>query len=465
MNEDESTHLPEEPEPSKPVYGIYPYHPLRRLWEYVMYYMSLLAIWECFYEWFFDYKLNFVWIIPALIIDLFFLADIFIVKRTGILHYGVIEVDKKSIDESISKFRLFIYWASPWPYYLIGLFLNDIIVFRVLISLKWIRLVRLFDARHVIKDTLIYINPFSKMAMLFTTLFTLVHCFACIFWFTGHIELPGESWLEQAEVVGKPEMIQYFHTVYYITTTILTIGYGDIHPYTFPEICVVIVIEAIGVFFYNFLVSNMVSIVADPSRNAFLSKYQRVYNAFKWRGVSDESMKELLRYYEYVWERDRDRSDFYDTAQKMPESLQKRIALTLHAEVFNKVAALRGAKEEMLTQIAMSLKPRIFTPGDFLIKAGRVSNKIFFVTEGRIDVLNPTGSFIASFDGANGCVLGESSVINGTEEVTCAIAETYVEAFELNKTDLESVQGLHERFATAGQHIGQPVDPNIRITP
>jgi hypothetical protein len=82
-------------------------------------------------------------------------------------------------------------------------------------------------------------------------------------------------------------------------------------------------------------------------------------------------MEELLKYYEYVWERDRDRADFYETAAKMPAGLQKRLALALHQDVFTKLGILREAEPDALEKIAMSLRPRIFTPGDFLIKAGR----------------------------------------------------------------------------------------------
>lgn len=460
--------FPDESNPReslKKTYGIYPYNPLRKLWEYIMYFASLSAIWETFYVWFFDFELDFVWIIPTLVIDVLYLVDIFIVTRTGVLHYGVMKLDKVSIISSISKWKMGLYWISPWPYYLIGYFFQNLLVYRILLCLKYIRVVRLYNARSIIRCSLPYINAFSKMLMLFTTLFTIVHVFACIFWFIGHVELPGESWLNLTEVLDEPEMIQYFHSVYYITTTILTIGYGDIHPVTFPEIIVVIIIEGVGVFFYNFLVSNMVSIVADPSRNAFLSKYQRIYNAFKWRGVSKESRKELLRYYEYVWDKSRNTDGYYETSNKMPESLQKRISVTLQTRLFNNITAFRESDQKMLEEVALSLKPRIFTPGDFIIKAGRVSNKIYFVTEGKIDVLNPTGSFIASFDGKNICVLGETSVIYGTEEVTCSIAETYVEAFELSKESIESIPGLHDRFVVTDHPTNRPAAGNHRNIP
>ncbi|OHT07033.1 cation channel family protein [Tritrichomonas foetus] len=427
-------------------YGIYPYQIKRRIWEYIMYFLSMTCLWELPFEWFFNIERTIWYILPALIIDVFYLADCFIVMRTGYLQNGVIILDKEHIKGHISKWRLIIYWLSPWPYYLIGWFIGNDVVFRVLVSLKCLRFLRLYDALQIINDTLVYISPISRMISLFCGIFTIAHYCACIFWYTGYFEVPNRSWLDSADIITKPKAIQYFHTLYYITTTILTIGYGDLHPYTFPEVCVVICIEAVGVFFYNYLVSNMVSIVANPTRNSFLTKYHRIYSAFKYRGVSDESMEELLRYYEYVWERDHDRADFYETASKMPEKLQKKLELSLHGEVFTKVEALRGADEDSLEKVAMALRPRIFTPNDFIIKAGRVSGRIFFITEGKVAVINANGQTINTFDGSTGCVFGDVSMLTGAEEVASAIAETYVEAFELLKEDFDRIVEEHPQF-------------------
>jgi hypothetical protein len=281
------------------------------------------------------------------------------------------------------------------------------------------------------------------MLILFGAWLTIAHFAACAFWYAGWAELPGESWLLAARVLGRPRPIQYFYALYYVTTSALTIGYGDVRPVTFAETCVALAVELVGAFFYNFVVSNLVSIVADPSRNAFLSKYQRVSGAFHQHRVSPESMEELLKYYEYVWERDRDRADFYDTVAKLPLGLQKRLALALHMDVFTRVDALRGADAAALEKVAMALRQRVFTPGDCLLRVGKVSNRMFFVTAGRVSVVGADAAVRRSLDGARGAVLGDRSVLDGVEETDGAIAETYVEAFELMKADFDVVAAAH----------------------
>lgn len=451
----------EEHEPSR---AINPYSIFRRIWEYFMFFISAIVLFELPFEWIFDIPLNYKWIIPSLVLDVFFAIDIYISQNTGILEFGVVSLNKKYIHSKITVLGKIVYWITPIPFYLIGYFIKSVKVYRILISLKLLRLVRLGKAIHLMQTSLIYVGPFSKMLILLIFLLVIDHVFSCIFWLVGNRELPGPSWLHEVALIDtEPQLVQYIHTFYYITTTMLTIGYGDLHPYTFTEIIIIIVVECVGVFFYNFFLSNMVSIVADPSRTSFLEKYQKIYIAFKWRGVSNDSILELLRYFEYVWERDHDESVFYENAQKMPESLKKKVALALHAQLFEKIDSLKDLSQETLGQIAMRLRPRIFTPGDYLIKARSVSKKIFFLSSGKVQVLSSCGSLINSHEGPAGIVFGIGSFLNGSEEVTCVIAQTYVETYELTKGDFDDLKESNEDFRSAMRRKAGPIQISSRL--
>ena len=440
--------------------AINPYNKFRRFWEYVMFFFSVIVLFELPFEWIYEIPLTYKWIIPSLVMDVFFAIDVYISQNTGILEFGVVTLNKKYIRSKLTVLRKIVYWITPIPFYLIGYFVKSEKVYRILITFKVLRIVRLGEAIHTFQTSLIYVGPYNKMLVLLAFLLFIDHIFACIFWLVGNKELPGPSWLhEVAFIDNEPQLVQYIHTLYYITTTMLTIGYGDLHPYTFNEIIVIIVVECIGVFFYNFFLSNMVSIVADPSRTSFLEKYQKIYIAFKWRGVSNDSILELLRYFEYVWERNHDESDFYENAQRMPDSLKKKVALALHAQLFEKIDSIKDLSLESRAQIAIRLRPRIFTPGDYLIKAGSLSKKIFFLSSGKVQVLSSCGSLINSHEGPAGIIFGIGSFLNGSEEVTCVIAQTYVETYELTKGDFDDLKDNNEDFRTSMRTRKGPVAP------
>jgi hypothetical protein len=63
-----------------------------------MFVLCLMVLWQLPWEWAFSPRRAFLYIMPTLIIDLFFLADIFVILQTGIPQCGVIELDKASIE-------------------------------------------------------------------------------------------------------------------------------------------------------------------------------------------------------------------------------------------------------------------------------------------------------------------------------------------------------------------------------
>ena len=429
---------------SQDPYGIYPYKGIRRAWEYVMFIMSMVSIWEIPFDWTFKFERTASYVLPALAIDIFFIFDLYVFYHTGILSYGVVSLDKKSILRSIPTWKMVIYWTAPWPFYLIGWFSKSRLAYNILVLFKALRILRLYNAHSVIRNSIVYISPFSRIFTLFGFLLTIIQYCTCAFWAAGYYQKDyDKSWIVQSGLDGQPLFTQYFHTLYFISTTVLTIGYGDLHPYTFDELLTIIVIEFLGVLYYNYLVSNFVSIIADPTRSSFYKSFRNIYSTFRSHGLTNASLHELLTFYEYVWAKDKNRTEFYNAASKLPDGLQKKLELALHMEVFNSVESLRDKPEAALEKVALALKPRIFTPGDCLVKAGHVSKRMYFITNGRLNAYSSLGSLLQTMDGVHGCVLGEPSLILGRSEAATVIAETFVEAFELSKADYDEIPELH----------------------
>jgi hypothetical protein len=424
-------------------WGIYPYDMLRRAWEYVMFLLGVFTIWSVIYEWVLEDDLSTEYLVPSLIIDVFFVVDIFVVTRTGYIDHGVMRLDRESIRAHYPRWRFIYGWIYPWPYYLIGYIARVNIVYLIFMTLKLMRLLRLYEAYHVIRTHLVYISAKSHMFTLVLILLTVIHLFACLAWLLGHFEHEKgvmHNWLDEFGLIDCSTFEQYFRLYYFMLSTVTTIGYGDIHAVTVREMLFVIFCELVGVFIYQYIVSSFVVILTDPSRQRFLAKFQRVYRTFRSRGLSDQALTDLLRYYEYIWEHDRNREFFYENTRRlMPDGLQKRIHLAIHLSLFSGVRSLQGVEEAVLEKIAIALHPRIFTPGDIIAKAGHTSKSLFFITRGQVQAITGAGTLVNAFDGRNTAVLAERSIVERGTEACTYIAETYVEAFELTAKDYERI--------------------------
>ena len=77
---------------------------------------------------------------------------------------------------------------------------------------------------------------------------------ACIFYVVGaYSDEPNNSWISNYEQEDQSLSIVYLDTIYYCITTMITIGYGDIHGYTSSErlFCVFLMLLATGIFSYT----------------------------------------------------------------------------------------------------------------------------------------------------------------------------------------------------------------------
>ncbi|KAH0792098.1 cation channel family protein [Histomonas meleagridis] len=284
-------------------------------------------------------------------------------------------------------------------------------------------------------------------------LLSLEHLFTCIFILIGKIEhykgIEG-NWIDVANLFDASFFKLYTHSFYFINTTVLAVGYGDATAKTFPEIFYVLFVEIIGVFYFNYIVSKMVALIASPSRNLRISQYKNAVNSLVSMDISEFGKEQLLNYYQFEFDTQYERALFHSSMKEIiPFGLQKKIMTVVNYSIYSRLQFLENASDETIEKVAMALKPKILMPGDFLAKAGRINKNIYFLTEGTVDMLSAGGDFIQRFTSENNSVFGETSVIRRIPEVCSVIAVSYVEVYELSQKDLSVIFDL-------GIHVERP---------
>lgn len=330
------------------------------------------------------------------------------------------------------------------PWYLIGYVLKSDIAYRALTALKLLRMPRFIEASRLITETRFFDTSIGKIYRMFLLYFIFISINASIWWLCGHLEQStGTSWLIEDGFDKLSKYWQVFYAYYVITMSSISIGYGDIVAVTIPEMLIYIEVDFLGVFYYNLIGTVFIQLFKDTPLH---QKVHDVLNRFNWRQVPKETRNETYRYFDYMWEKNQDIIDFYSFGGEFPDSLKTKIAGELHTPLLRKTGIYERIDVETLKDLTMVMRPKVLAPGFIFTKPGQISDSIFLLSSGLVNVLNSHGSKILTLNGEDGVIIGEQSLVSRAPEVTCMIAVSYINCYEIIRSDFEEIPELANAF-------------------
>lgn len=177
-----------------------------------------------------------------LVISAVFFVDILVNLNTAIKNTvtGTVEMDRRRIAADYSKLWLWIDVAATAPVDTVVAAAQPNLNAQ---SLRVLRLLRFFRVLKLVKAQRVYsLSHSESTALVFAGILLIAHIFGC-FWFylgsnapkTASVNGLPSSWIDLAELNGFIEQgystgDYYVVSVYWAVTTMLTIGFGDIHP-------------------------------------------------------------------------------------------------------------------------------------------------------------------------------------------------------------------------------------------
>lgn len=99
-------------------------------------------------------------------------------------------------------------------------------------------------------------NGVYELCKLFGTILFVNHLLACFWVYLGQNEVlfgSHNTWFHEKDLVGSEWQIQYLYSLYFCTTTMITVGYGDIVPMNQLEIAynICMMLISSGMFAYS----------------------------------------------------------------------------------------------------------------------------------------------------------------------------------------------------------------------
>ncbi|MGD8779476.1 MAG: cyclic nucleotide-binding domain-containing protein [Ignavibacteria bacterium] len=231
----------------------------------------------------------------------------------------------------------------------------------------------------------------------------------------------------------------YIKSLYWSITTLTTVGYGDITPATNLQYVYTIIVEILGVGFYGYLIGNIASILSkrNPARIKYQENLDKLSALTMIRHLPLDLSHKIREYYTYMFN---SRMGYNEDAflKDLPQSLKTEVALHLKKEVLEKIDLFKDADVDFIREIALHLKPLVYTPGDIVIRKGDEGKEMFFVVKGELAVYSDLKKEPVAVL-SDGDFFGEISLFGNKPRTATIKAITYCDLYSLSKNTFDYV--------------------------
>lgn len=331
---------------------------------------------------------------------------------------------------------------AAFPFELVLLLLlgnapSDPFLGKIYLLLQGLTLIKLFKAGRIF-------NELEESLRIIPAVRRLI---SVVYWLSMALHLMALGWIIiGAGEQGRTHFDQYLRALYWVTTTIATIGYGDYYPNHEKnlQIAYTIVVQLFGVGMFSYIIANVSSLISnlDVAKSSYQRRLDEVNAYLRAQRIPAELQDRVRDYYSYLWVKQRGVSAT-DILEDMPKSLSQEILMFLNREVVNRVELFKGANELFIREAVQLLRPRVFLPDEHIIRQGEFGDCMYFLTSGEVRVVI-NGSEVAKL--GPGSNFGETALVENLHRNASVISSNFSIGYQLNKLDFDELRAKYPDF-------------------
>ena len=269
----------------------------------------------------------------------------------------------------------------------------------------------------------------------------LVFChLACCFWYlAAMINDDPINWVQNYEFEDKANFDIYIASFYWITQTVVTVGYGDIAAVNTLERSIACVYMFVGVFFYSFTIGSLSSLLSSlDSKNATfdqkLNTLIQIRNQYNLDNLLYNRVKRALKY--GTTQKDDEKIDFLN---ELPLNLKIELSVIMHKNLVSGIEFFRNKPASFIALIGPYLKHFHIGKEEFIFHEGEYADEMYFIKAGSVSmVLKEFNNFeFITID--KGYYFGEVDLLFGETRKYTYIAGTDLELLALSKKDFNKI--------------------------
>ena len=277
---------------------------------------------------------------------------------------------------------------------------NDIynennIFLKILICIKSFKIIKVNNAKN---NRIIYFlyQQFSKFYYL-EKIYQIFHfiiivssvfnIFICFHIYIAKLSYP--NWIVSSNLQDKPFVDIYQTSLYFIITTLTSVGYGDIVCKSKEETCFQIVLLSIGLVVYSFIISTVGDYVQNKSKAAInydknMAKLEEI--RIQYPNIPYKLYNKIKLHIERMLSQSK-KIEYNILINSLPYYLQNSVLFQIHKTEINKFSFFKHCdNSDFILKVLTHFIPIFSKKNNILVGEGEYLENIFFIKEGRLSL-------------------------------------------------------------------------------
>ncbi|XP_041034163.1 potassium/sodium hyperpolarization-activated cyclic nucleotide-gated channel 1-like [Carcharodon carcharias] len=391
------------------------------------------------------------WIVFNVVSDTFFLVDLVLNFRTGIVVEDNTEIilDPQRIKMKYLKSWFVVDFISSIPVDYIFLIVEtriDSEVYKTARALRIVRFTKILSLLRLLRLSRLirYIHQWEeifhmtydlasavvRIVNLIGMMLLLCHWDGCLQFLVPMLqEFPDDCWVSLNNMVDDSWSKQYSYALFKAMSHMLCIGYGKQAPVGMSDVWLTMLSMIVGATCYAMFIGHATALIQslDSSRRQYQEKYKQVEQYMSFHKLPADMRQRIHDYYEHRFQ-----GKMFDE-----ESILGELSDPLREEIINfncrKLVAsmplFANADPNFVTSMLTKLLFEVFQPGDYIIREGTIGKKMYFIQHGIVSVLTKGNKETKLSDGS---YFGEICLLTRGRRTASVRADTYCRLYSLS---------------------------------
>ncbi|XP_048473116.1 potassium/sodium hyperpolarization-activated cyclic nucleotide-gated channel 4 [Rhincodon typus] len=391
------------------------------------------------------------WIVFNVVSDTFFLVDLVLNFRTGIVVEDNTEIilDPQRIKMKYLKSWFVVDFISSIPVDYIFLIVEtriDSEVYKTARALRIVRFTKILSLLRLLRLSRLirYIHQWEeifhmtydlasavvRIVNLIGMMLLLCHWDGCLQFLVPMLqEFPDDCWVSLNNMVDETWSKQYTYALFKAMSHMLCIGYGKQAPVGMSDVWLTMLSMIVGATCYAMFIGHATALIQslDSSRRQYQEKYKQVEQYMSFHKLPADMRQRIHDYYEHRFQ-----GKMFDE-----ENILGELSDPLREEIINfncrKLVAsmplFANADPNFVTSMLTKLLFEVFQPGDYIIREGTIGKKMYFIQHGIVSVLTKGNKETKLSDGS---YFGEICLLTRGRRTASVRADTYCRLYSLS---------------------------------